>query len=285
MGTVINPIFSGAVPGMNPTGNQLALNSPNSSLTGLPSGANSMLPNTSLSPNSVGSGNPYDAVPGAPPSFPANTGGGYGSSLNLTPTTGSGGGTITPGALPGTPGGPQNTTQMAQNSPFSFLQAMTPKDISRMFSDLKGTYGDGMAHMILDFLTSGAGFNQQAINNLLASLQPGIERGTESMMSQFSASGNRFGSGAQIGLGDYLSQVNLNEGQLVTQMYEQSLNNFMNVMMGIGDTTAKAHMNSPSPLDAILGGAGLATAAGDAVSSIIGTGGSGIGALAALVGI
>jgi hypothetical protein len=285
MGTVVNPIFSGAVPGMNPTGNQLSiLDSPNSSLTGLPSGANSMLPNTSLSPNSVGSGNPYDAVPGAPPSFPANSGG-YSSSLNLGPTTGSGGGPITPGALPGTPGGPQNTTQMAQNSPFSFLQAMTPKDISRMFSDLKGTYGDGMAHMILDFLTSGAGFNQQAINNLLASLQPGIERGQESLMSQFSASGNRFGSGAQIGLGDYLSQVNLNEGQLITQMYESALNNFMEVMMGSSGMTSKANMNSPSGLDAALGGVGLATAAGDAVSSVIGTGGSGLGALAALVGI
>jgi len=164
---------------------------------------------------------------------------------------------------------------------------MTPKDQSRLFDTLKKTYGDGPAHMILDFLSSGAGYNQAAINNLLASLQPGIERGQENLMEQFSASGNRFGSGAQIGLADYLSQVNLNEGQLVTQMYEKALDNFMNVMMGTSGQGAERIANSPSTWDSIMGGMGLAsTAAKGITAGMAGAGGgTGAGILAGLAAI
>lgn len=146
-----------------------------------------------------------------------------------------------------------------------------------MFDSLKKTYGDGMAHMLMNFLQSGAGYNQSAINNMLASLQPGIERGQENLMEQFSASGNRFGSGAQIGLGDYLSQVNLNEGQLVSQMYESALQNYMNVMMGTANTDAGRIANSPSTMDSIMGGLGLAsTGAGALADAGVGSAGGGV---------
>jgi hypothetical protein len=257
MATITNPLYANFVAGKNPTGNQIAL--PGASGTSA-SGANPLLPNMNVSPNAATSGNPYDVVPAGAvaPSFPANTGGGYSSSLNLGSPTG----------IP--PGGPTNAGQAAA-SPFSFLNSMTPKDLSRMFDSLKSTYGDGMAHMILDFMTSGAGFNQQAVNNLLASLQPGIQRGEEDLMSQFSASGNRFGSGAQIGLGDYLSRVNLNEGEIVSQMYQSALDNFMSVMMGTGKEVSQAKANSPNPLDSILGSLGIGTAAAGAIG---GTGSS-----------
>ena len=255
MGATMNPIFaSGLVPGgMNPTGNQLALESVLSKST---TGQNSLLPQVNTSPSGPASSNPYGIVPtdvaSSAPAFPANTGP-YPSSTNLAPPAGS----------------PTTNVGQAASSPFSFLQSMSPKDLSRLFDSLKKTYGDGMAHMLLDFLTSGAGFNQQAINNLLASLQPGIERGTESIMEQFSAMGNRFGSPAATGLGDFLSQVNLNEGQLVTQMYEQAINNFMDVMMGTASTGAKRIASSPSLMDTLSGilpmvggAAGAASAAG-----------------------
>jgi len=185
------------------------------------------------------------------------------------------------------PSGGTNATGGKATDPFGF-GSMTPKDQSRLFDTLKKTYGDGPAHMILDFLTSGAGYNQSAINNLLASLQPGIERGQENLMEQFSASGNRFGSGAQIGLGDYLSQVNLNEGQLVTQMYEKALDNFMNVMMGTSESGGKRIASSPSVWDSISGGLGLAsTAAGGITAGLgaAGAGGAGAGILAGLAAI
>lgn len=262
MGSVINPVFAGMVPGgMNPTGNMI-------SLLDLPKtgqGTNPLLPQTTpggtASPISA---NPYDiaspttATGTSTPAFPANVGP-YPSSLNL-------------GAAGGSKG-----TQFG-----GFLQGMTNKDIGRLFSSLKKTYGDGMAHLILDFLQGGAGFNQQAVNNLLASLQPGIERGQENIMEQFSAMGNRFGSPAAVGLGDFLSQVNLEEGQLVTQMYEDALNRFMDVMMGTAGAGAKRIASSPSVFDSILQGLKLGgTAAGAASSSGL-VSGAGWDALAGL---
>lgn len=148
------------------------------------------------------------------------------------------------------------------------------KDLGKLFDGLKKSYGDGMAHQIMNFLTSGAGFNQQAINNMLAALQPGIERGTESLMEQFSTSGNRFGSGAQIGLADYLSQVQLNEGQLETQMYEKSITDYMNVLMGTAGQAATTKANSPGFFDT-LGAALPLVGAGASVFNETAAAGSG----------
>src|SRR5882724_804505 len=257
MGTVSNPLYKDLMGGMNPTGNSIALGG--GAVPGAPGGANPFLPQSSTSLSSSGpvSGNPFagGAVPGAPVpgispaamTTPGINAGGY-------PSTG--GGMISPSgsAVPG-PGNYQTT---ASQSPIGGISLMSQKDLSRMFSSLKSTYGDGMAHMIMDFLMTGAGFNKDAVNNLLASLAPGIERGQENLMEQFSVSGNRFGSGAQIGLADYLSQVNLNEGQLITQMYEDSLNKFMEVMMGTSSQHAQLEAGKPGIWDTIGQGLGLA---------------------------
>jgi len=230
MSTVTNPLWSNLVPGgapSNPTGTNI-------SVGGGSTGTNPLLPPTNMSTTAPTNPNPLTA--GVPPAFPANTGGGYQSSLNL--------------GSPGSPTGtPTTNVGAAAQSPIGGMNMMNQKDLGRLFNSLRNTYGDGMAHTIMNFLTSGAGFNQQAVNNMLASLQPGIERGTESLMEQFSASGNRFGSGAEIGLGDYLSQVNLNEGQIVTKMYEDAVQNYINVMMGVAPATATEKLNSPSAWD------------------------------------
>jgi hypothetical protein len=147
--------------------------------------------------------------------------------------------------------------------------AMTQSQLQSMHHELAKTYGSGLATAIMNFLQGGAGFNQDAINNLFAALQPGTERGTESLMEQFSASGNRFGSGAQIGLADYLSQVQLNEGQIETEMYEQSVSNYINTLMGAANTTAGRIASSPSTLDTI--------------GNLIGTGATGASALTSAI--
>ena len=265
MSTVTNPLYSGLVAGMNPTGNQINIGG---AVPGATTGVNTFLPQAgvSTSPTAPVSPNPFagGAVPGAmaPPTTPGmppvaqGTPGAPGTTPAVPGINAAGGYGTSGGAL--LPGGGTNATGANASDPFGFGQ-MTNKDKGRMFDNLKKTYGDGMAHMLMDFLSSGAGYNQQAISNMLASLQPGIERGQENLMEQFSASGNRFGSGAQIGLGDYLSQVNLNEGQLVTQMYEDSLNKFMDVMMGTAGQNAGRIANSPSVWDSIMGGMGLAS--------------------------
>ena len=61
-------------------------------------------------------------------------------------------------------------------------------------------------------------------------------------MEQFSVMGNRFGSGAQIGLGDYLSQVGLAEGEIIAKMQQDGGSRRGNLPVSTGpvDMTASA---------------------------------------------
>lgn len=262
MGTM-NPVlamhdsnWSSLLPGRNPTGST-GVGTASVPSTGSSSGQNPVLPPTNL-PAGAPASNPY--APGsAVPTFGANAGG-Y-SPTSLVP----GGGST--GLLPGSGGGTGGTG--TGGSPGGILSGMSPADIKRLHDELGNTYGNGVAAALMSFLQGGAGFNQSAINNLFASLQPGIERGTESLMEQFSTSGNRFGSGAQIGLADYLSQVQLNEGQLETQMYEKSVTDSINTLMGLAGGTKETLANSPSTMDTLTSllptvgnAAGAASAAG-----------------------
>jgi hypothetical protein len=244
MGSPIsNPLYAGFTP-TNPTGTQVAVPGSTSS-----SGQNPLLPSTGTSSSAPGSTNPLTA----------------GFTSSTVPTFGANG----PGAtsLTGAPAMPATNVAQAASSPIGGMSSMSPQDISKLYSGLSKTYGDGPAHAILDFLTSGAGFNQDAINNLFAAMQPQIERGTESLMNQFSTSGNRFGSGAQIGLGDYLSQVNLNEGQIESQMYEQSVNDYISTLLSTSQTGAQRIANTPSTLDNILSGLQLGGSAAQGISA------------------
>lgn len=234
MSAIPNPLYAGFTP-TNPTGTQVSVPGSTSS-----SGANPLLPSPGTSTAAPTSTNPLTA----------------GFSSSTVPTFGANG----PGAvsLTGAPTMPATNAGQAAASPIGGLSTMSPQDISKLFGGLAKTYGDGPAHAILDFLTSGAGFNQDAINNLFAGMQPQIERGTESLENQFSATGNRFGSGAQIGTADYLSQVNLNEGQMETQMYETAIQNYLSTLMGTSSQTAQRIAATPSPLDDALAVAGVA---------------------------
>ena len=271
MGSVANPIFATQNPslalGLNPTGNQ----------TAVPGGSGSVanpyaLPSTSNA-NAMPA-NPYGVVPtsasvtsgtAVPGAFPANSG----------PYTSS--------SLTGGPGGGSTNTALG-GSPIGSMSGMTQSELKSMLAELSKTYGSGTAGAIMNFLMGGAGFNQQAVNNLFASLQPGIERGEEDLMSQFSASGNRFSSGSQIGMGDFLSQVNLNEGQIETQMYETAINDYMNTLLGVAGQNATRISNSPSTFDDILSGLQLGGSAAGAASSagVGGTAGSILDVLAGM---
>ena len=202
------------------------------------------------------------ATSGFPASFPTNTNtGGFSANLGgytSAPLPGS-----SPGAAPpGLPGG--GTGTLGTGSGFSppggviGLGNLTPNQQDKLLKNLNNTFGKGYGPLIYSFLQGGAGYNQQAINNLVAGLQPGFERQSQNLLQQFSAGGNRFGSGAQIGLGDLASQQQLQVGELETQMYEQSVQDFMNVMMGLAAPTAKRVASTPSLFDQIAGGIGAA---------------------------
>jgi hypothetical protein len=230
-----NPNYAALLPGRNPTGSQGAGVSSVPS-TGSSSGQNPVLPPTNL-PAGAPAPNPYGG--GVIPSFGANTGGGY-TPTSLVP----GGG----GLLPGGGGGGGTGTGAASGG---ILAGMSPQDLKRLHDELGNTYGNGVAAAIMQFLQGGGGFNQAAINNIFAGLQPGFERAQENLIEQFSTSGNRFGSGAQIGLADLMSQEQLNMGEIEAQLYQQSIQNSLDVLMGISKGTQQTLANSPSFLDSL----------------------------------
>jgi hypothetical protein len=93
-------------------------------------------------------------------------------------------------------------------------------------------YPPAVAQMLQQFLNTGAGYNPDVANAIIAAMQPQVERGTESIMEQFGGQGSRFGSGAQIGLADYQGQVQLDYGQIFSQLYEQSVQNYLSILSG-----------------------------------------------------
>lgn len=95
----------------------------------------------------------------------------------------------------------------------------------------KAGFSAGDAALLYNFLASGAGFSQDQLNNLFQSMQPQIQQGEADIMEQFSGHGLRDSSSAQIGIGDYLGQIHANELQAEFGAYEQSVQNYMTVLM------------------------------------------------------
>ena len=257
MATTINPLL---LTGNNPTGANLG--NPVSILDFAQQGPNALIPNVGTS----------GSAPSTPQNNPYVAGTGGSAPGSATPMTAPSTSAATPfpanaGPVPSGPIGASPTGSGFGTGINSSFGGMSPAAWTQLWNSLKKTYGPGVAGALQSFLEGGAGFNQDAINNLFAALQPGIQSGEENIMEQFSAMGNRFGSPAAGGLANFLSQVNLNEGQLETGMYEQSIQDFLGILTGAANTTAKRIASTPSTLDQILSALKLGGAAGQGVSA------------------
>lgn len=104
------------------------------------------------------------------------------------------------------------------------------EDIARGLRD--SGVPSNIASSLAAFLKSGAGYNPQVLQSIFAALQPQVNRGEADIMEHFGSMGLGMSSPAAIGMGDFLSQVNLNEGQIATQLYEQSVQNYMDILSG-----------------------------------------------------
>ncbi len=135
----------------------------------------------------------------------------------------------------------------------------------------KAGYPSAIADMMSTFLGLGAGYNPGVLQALFAQLGPQIQNGEADIMEHFGAMGQGMSSPAAMGMGQFLSGVNLNEGQIASQLYEQSIQNFMNLLTG-----AKAPKGGGS--GSLLGGIGQL--AGGIAGAF---GGGGIGDIAGLL--
>jgi hypothetical protein len=205
-------------------------------------GFNSVSPiSTPRTDSSIGgSGNPFLPAPASghtmPPmtaspatvSFPANTGG---------------------VAAPGGGVGPQAPTDINTLLGMPNIGPGTPGGKALWKGFINMGYPAGVATLLQTFLAGGAGYNPAVAKNLIASLQPSISRGEADIMEQFGSKGLADSSAAAIGFGDYLSQVDLNIGEILSGLYEQSIQNYLSVLLG--STSGRNEHKKPGALQQI----------------------------------
>lgn len=121
--------------------------------------------------------------------------------------------------------------------------------------ELQDTYGKGLGSALDQLLGKGF-FNPQVAASFLNALQPGIQRGEADILQAFGAEGARFGSTAAIGLGDYNSQVQLNEQQTLASLYENAQNQELSLLSQLlpGLQESQANRGSSGLFGDILGG-------------------------------
>jgi hypothetical protein len=267
MATATNPLLSSLIPGSNPTGNTLTVpyGAPSA-----PAGANPLMPAVPSGTTSNTATNPYSGGMVAPVSVSSTSpGGAVPSSGGFAANSGPFSTTnlLTPGATTGTTAPPSyGSTKTGSGatgvSPTGAALGIptTNEGENKTLQNLNKTFGAGLGTAIYNFLAGGAGFNQDAINNMLAAMQPGFNQANENLVTQFGSTGNRFSSGAEIGLADQQSQQVLDEGQVEASMYEQSVNDFIGVLMTGAQLTANRKAQ-PTFLDQLLSGAQQAAAA------------------------
>jgi hypothetical protein len=240
MSALANPLM---IPGAsNPSGSSISMPAPFSGSTGV---TQTNPYSSTVSPSTTGGAapNPYASSFGAygftgQPSTttPAPVGG---TTNSTSPLIAAGTGQ-TPGA-----GGTGSGSGSLTNNP-----ALT--------RNLDKTFGAGIGGVLQQFLASGAGYNPQVLQQMIAQLQPGFTNQQQNLLQQFSAGGNRFGSGAQTGYADLLGQQSQTEGSMASQLYEQSITNYMNILEDAGNTTATRIENTPSTFDDIMQGVSAA---------------------------
>lgn len=117
---------------------------------------------------------------------------------------------------------------------------------------LNGPYG-ALGPAIQQLLGSQGGYNPQAVQAILAQMQPGINAGAQNLLEQFGAAGGRFSSAAATGLANYESSNILNEGDIMAQLYEQSYQNYMNTILGIAPQVEQYQQSRPTGWDIASG--------------------------------
>jgi hypothetical protein len=118
-------------------------------------------------------------------------------------------------------------------------------------------YRGGVGTALSQFLQSGAGFNPAVAQAMIAALQPQFAKGQANLMEQFGSMGLGMGSPAALGMGDYEAQTNLDVGQLLSGMYEQSIQNYMGVLESAKTAPKAPWWQAASSLIGSLTGGGV----------------------------
>lgn len=154
-----------------------------------------------------------------------------------------------------------SVTPSANSSPFGStgLQSLNSgiPGASGNYNALADAYGSGTANMLVGLLQNGL-FNPQVASAFLNSMQPGVNRGLANTEQAFGAEGVRFGSAAALGIGDYLSQVNLNEQSVLSNMFMTAQGEELNLLQNLLPTIHSERASGSGILQDVLGGLEIA---------------------------
>jgi hypothetical protein len=163
------------------------------------------------------------------------------------------------------------------------LNASNPSWNQNLFNELGRAYGKGTGQMLGDIFSNGL-FNPQVAAAFLNAQQPGIARGMADIQGSFADAGARFSSAAGIGLGDFQSQVQLNQQQTLASLFENAQQEQLSLLSQVLPTLHTEQANRGSGLLhdiigglEIVGGAVAAPFSGGASLALLG---SGLGMLA-----
>lgn len=122
-----------------------------------------------------------------------------------------------------------------------------------LYNMLGKAYGRGAGQLIGNILSGGL-YNPQVAAAYLNAQQPGIARGEAGILGAFGDAGARFSSAAALGLGDYESQVQLNQQQMLAQLYQQAQQEELGLLGGVLPTLHAERANKGSWLNDVVGG-------------------------------
>lgn len=124
---------------------------------------------------------------------------------------------------------------------------------SDIYNRLGTAYGKGPGELLANILSGGL-YNPQVAAAFLNAQQPGIARGQANIEGAFGDAGARFSSAAAIGLGDYNSQVQLNQQQMLAQLYENAQQQELSLLQNVLPTLHQERADEGSWIGKALGG-------------------------------
>lgn len=145
-------------------------------------------------------------------------------------------------ALPGVsnPSSPfSGTSGFSGMSGFPGLPNVDPKSLDKI-------YGKGVGNALAAFLSSGAGFNPAVMQAQLNAAKPIEAKTLSKMQTMFGDTGSAYSSTAAIGYGDFEAQFNAAlQGEFASE-YQQSVQNYLNVLMGVKGDAMQQHAQEPN---------------------------------------
>jgi len=120
------------------------------------------------------------------------------------------------------------------------------------YNMLGRAYGKGTGQLLGNVIGGGL-YNPQVAAAYLNAQQPGIARGEAGILGAFGNAGARYSSAAALGLGDYESQVQLNQQQMLAQMYQNAQQMQLSELNQVLPTIQQERANEGGWLNTALG--------------------------------